>query len=335
MLTELLHKVHKRRKIPGGWACRDWAAHTEADSILLEYFLPKLIQKFGPAFCRFADCGAHLGLTTLLYERILSQNLTDDALGYASIRSYEPMPDNLTVLRQATHSKPLITIRPVAVSEFAGQSQFVIPTRWSGGPVLTNNNTLSRSDNSSTEGHLVVDDDPLVASFESVITVDVVRLEDESVSGFDFVKMDLQGGERAALVGMGHHIHKTKLLYVEHQLLGHPDKQPLTLLQELGFHCFIDTLQFRFHEHITTIPADLLREGGIAIDCVEIMNDGKNSPRFQGHMEHGKTCLLQEDGTFPNDYAQALRDSGIHYLQTDILAINASIMPVALAMVER
>jgi DNA-binding transcriptional ArsR family regulator len=152
------------------------------------------------------------------------------------------------------------------------------------------------------------------------VTVSKVRLIDEPIPRFDFVKLDLQGGERDAILGMGDRLSEAKLLCVEIQLAWGPDN-PVELLLEHGFICFYDRLQFGFRPGTMSVPLDVLEECGLVIDRMRLP---------QGSMPLVCWGYFEREGAIdPTTYvirvelAERLRESGMDYIQTDTLAINA------------
>jgi len=46
----------------------------------INYILPKMIHFYQRDFCRFADCGAGVGCTSINYSNILKKNLSEDVV---------------------------------------------------------------------------------------------------------------------------------------------------------------------------------------------------------------------------------------------------------------
>lgn len=275
----------------------------------LNYILPKMIKFYQRDFCRFADCGAGVGHTALTYLEALKKNLLEDALPRACVYAYEPLPENFAELSLRTKEVPMIQARKTAVSDFHGSASFLVPSRMTG-------KSQSWGEATSAVGHLSS------AGVGDVVNVDVTRLEDEIKPYFDFLKLDLQGGERSALVGAGAQLRGTKLVYAEHQLLARKETQPLEFLLENGFICFFDALQFGFDKKLQELPIALLKETGVEIDRLRLA-DTRGFPNiFWGSLSIEKTLRLQPDGTFPDDFINKLREAGFVYLQTDVLAVN-------------
>jgi FkbM family methyltransferase len=275
----------------------------------LDYILPKMVKFYQTGFCRFADCGAGVGHTALGYVKALKDNLSEDALQKASIYAYEPLPENFAELSLRTKEITQIKARNTAVSNFTGSSSFLVPSRMTG-------KSQSWGEATSAVGYLSD------AVGGETVNVEVVQLENEIETFFDFLKLDLQGGERNALIGVGKRLREVKLVYAEHQLLGRRESQPLDFLLSNGFVCFFDALQFGFDKKLNEPPLKLLKEAGVEIDRVRLA-DSRGFPNiFWGTLSMEKSTRLKLDGTFPQDFIDKLRDAGLVYLQTDVLAIN-------------
>lgn len=115
---------------------------------------------------------------------------------------------------------------------------------------------------------------------------------------------------------------RTKLGYAEHQLLARKETQPLEFLLENGFVCFFDALQFGFDKQLQELPIALMKETGFEIDRLRLADTRGFPNLFWGSLSINKTPRLKPDGTFPDDFINKLRDAGLVYLQTDVLAIN-------------
>ena len=168
------------------------------------------------------------------------------------------------------------------------------------------------------------------------LSVPVVRLEDEPYTHFDFLKFDLQGGEKAALLGLGEKAKNAKLMYVEQQLLGAPeapDSMPLSILSELGFISFYDRVQFGFDTSRGDIPLKLLASGGIDVKSIR-MADGRGLPMcLRGELQFNSKLRMSSDGAFDDDYITDLKKAGISWMATDIIAINSEIFPKVMLLI--
>jgi len=306
MNTSLLHYI-RSRGFPGD---------------CLGYLLPKMIEHYKGDFRIFADCGGGIGHTSLMYEKMLETGLSPDDFLHAAVVVYEPLPENILELKKRTEAKPAICVREYAVSDFQGKAAFTVPRRMTG-------SSASWGAGTSAVGYLGAN------STTETVEVDVTRLEDEPTPQFDFIKLDLQGGERKALIGLGAKLHKAKLIYAEHQLLANPAGQPLDFLTESGYICYFDRLQFGFKPAVEEIPISLLKEGGITIERFRgpDARGMSSSGIFWGTLDVLATRHLGADGKFSAEYADRLRAAGALYIQTDVVAIHRDVYSNVLGII--
>lgn len=144
------------------------------------------------------DAGAAAGMVT---EELLNA-------GADNILCFEPFPGNHPHFLDRIENNPKVQFFKKAVSDFNGQSDFFVAstvqedvkTHW--GSYV----------GYSSLGYLT--DQPKSKDERSMI-VDTVRLEDYIDDDITLLKMDLQGGEIAALKGLGSKLDKVKACYVE------------------------------------------------------------------------------------------------------------------------
>lgn len=143
-----------------------------------------------------------------------------------------------------------------------------------------------------------------VSQLGSSVTVEVACLADickeNSLDRIDFLKLDLQGGELDALVGLRSYLHATKVMWVEFS--GQPGL--LGYLQDNGFTVF-DT-EYLF----VGDPNNLIEE------LFSITRVGKNSigkSIFFGYRKH-----IWADYSYTLDFMRRRR----RLIQTDLVAIN-------------
>ncbi len=281
----------------------------EAKANCIDYLLPRLIKHYQADFRVFADCGAGVGHTALKFARDLKSNLDSSLQDGASITAFEPLPENFEELRTQIATRPEIEAIPKAVADYVGETEFVVPRRMQGESTRWGAGT-------SAVGYIGK------SATAETVKVNVTRLDEIKPSGFDFIKLDLQGGELAAMKGSGETLKKAKLIYAEHQLLSPRKGQPLDFLQSNGFICYYDRIQFGLRD-ANILPLSLLEEAGIHVSRVQLP-DGRGMPMILwGQLSFGNRSALLSDGSFTAGFADELAKAGIYYLQTDVVAINA------------
>ncbi|HWD27859.1 MAG TPA: FkbM family methyltransferase [Rhizomicrobium sp.] len=136
----------------------------------------QLIAQLGPAL--IVDVGAAFGHTV---------RVSLDANPAARVIAYEPFEGNLALLRAAAQDDPRLTVRPVAVTDRAGTARFDVP--W---VVDAARAAQGFPRGSSVAGKI---------ARNGSLHVETVRLDQDIAEHVDFLKLDVQGGELAALEG--------------------------------------------------------------------------------------------------------------------------------------
>lgn len=261
------------------------------------------IVKYDPTFIKtVADCGAGVGDTTLLYESILSRHSD----GF-HIVSYEPMPVNYKILVERTQGKKNITTKNMAVYKNTGSSLFSVPYT-----VKDNESFHFWLPGTSYAGFIKEKPNK---EHECYFDVPTIKLKDESII-FDFIKLDLQGGEHDALLGLEDNISQSKLLYIEHRLDVDAEKNTIDLLNNYNFSYFFDSMQAGF-DHKKNIKSHDLKELGL-----EIIYISYNPYYFK--IKINEAFLDPARNYLPRlDYIHLLKQKyGMIYAQTDIIAIH-------------
>jgi len=286
--------------------------HNKIPCSIIDLVLPKLIKEFQGEFCRFADCGAGVGHTALFYEKLLKNNLSDEIINKAIIECYEPLVENFKQLVILTGCRSIFKLHQTAVSNFVGSSNFIIPSRCK---VDYFDWVVGTSFNGFLHDR----------SFNETILVNVIKLENEN--SFDFLKLDLQGGEYKAINGLGTKLNDVKLLYVEHQLL-HNDLS-INYLNNAGFVMFFDKLQFSFNNTVDKIPVGALNDLGVIVE----QNHHMKSPSYCIGYFNSYHSLIDSDTMMLNQNTiNGLREIGVNYMQTDVLAFNRRLIDVDMFM---
>ena len=176
-------------------------------------------QSLDTEFKILVDGGAGLGETA--DQMLLASNHTID-----KILAFEPNPPNVAAFQISDKEK--IELIPSALGARNGEASFQVTS-------MTKNLTGSKYLVSGTSfvGKIVESDNT-----NDNVLVPIVRLEDtmqdRGLDKLDFLKLDLQGGELAALNGVGKYLETVKLMWVE--FTGQPGL--LSFLHDAGFTVF-------------------------------------------------------------------------------------------------
>jgi FkbM family methyltransferase len=186
---------------------------SEFEDILMKIF------RTGIPLTSFLDGGAHLGGTSI---RMVNRGGSG-----SKCFSFEPYPPNIE--RFKYKDDPRIQLIPYALGSNTGMSRFFAHHN------ATASTTQDKSDKlpvgSSVVGRLLTDDE---SSPSNYVDVRVVRADDviSDNEKIEFVKLDLQGGEYDALLGMPRIISTAYLVYVE--FCQHRESI-LSLMDEAGY----------------------------------------------------------------------------------------------------
>ena len=180
----------------------------------IDVCLPLFIRLLQDKFQKFVDGGAGVGQTTEFYKKSLLENLNSENHSTALITCYEPLPENFENLKEKFGFDNNILLENCAIAHENGFSSFIVPSR-----IKEGIDSSGWSSNTSYNGFLP-DVNQKNPNLEEIF-VRISRLEDSLSYVPDFVKLDLQGGELNALFGMGQLLRKTKVFYIEHQLLNY------------------------------------------------------------------------------------------------------------------
>lgn len=282
---------------------------------LLPFVLSRLTADLDAEFCRFADCGAGIGHTSQAYASLLDKHLSDEAKADALLACFEPLPENFQQLQKNVTSQGFVKLHQEAVSNVAGSVDFYVPSRMGSG-------STGWTEGTSYGGSLQK------KSASERVTVDAVRLEDAYREPFDFVKLDLQGGELKAIQGLGNLLPLVKLLYVETQLLSRDTTTDY--LNKNGFITLFDDIQFGLKAGTAAIPHGVLQSLGIRLTRTHLPTTSGFPLICWGHFAPDADLFDAATLSFKPAVVQKLLDAGVNYMQTDVLAINPSIFPQVL-----
>jgi FkbM family methyltransferase len=279
-------------------------AQVPSHQTALDRLLPLVAASLKDSFSQWVDGGAGIGHTSKHYAQILAQHAGEAGRVYC----YEPLPENVRLLQRNVSSSPACVIRDAAISNAPGKASFAVPYRaGEGGGVW--------EAGSSWAGFL-----HRGGGSPETVEVRVVRLDQEDISRFDFVKLDLQGGEQDAIEGMGSRVSEAKIIYSECQLLQGGNSAKALL--DRGFVVMYDRLQFGFRADAPAVPMEFLKHVGLVIDRTNLPKQGGLPLICWGHFS--KDAWLDPDTLMiKKNTAAQLREAGVSYVQTDALAVNA------------
>lgn len=281
---------------------------------VIDALLPAMAAELGADFSIVADGGAGVGASPLKYMRAIKKGLGPNRAEAAQVYCYEPLPENVgEMVRHLVGEKGFI-FRPYAVSDEAGEQVFSIPNR-------LDTDWLERGPwkkGTSYSGFLSTPD-----PHHEQIRVHSIRLEDEAAERFDFVKLDLQGGEYKALRGLGAKLDKTKVIYAEHQLL--EAEESVTYLRDQGFIVLFDQIAFGVSGNRFDLAA--LADAGIVVTNSHLIpNSQGGQVVMKGYLTPRPNLLDDDTLSLSGELVQRLRDMGVFYLQTDVIAIHPSVL---------
>jgi FkbM family methyltransferase len=145
------------------------------------------------------EAGAHNGCDTLEMARMWP---------YGHVHAFEPLPTLLAEVRRRTAADQNVSCYQLALGEAVGTAEFFVS---SGSDESDGSSSLLRP-----SGHLTEYPD---IAFSEVIHVNVTTLDawaaETGVDRADFLWLDLQGGELAALRGAGKLLPTVRMIYSE------------------------------------------------------------------------------------------------------------------------
>jgi FkbM family methyltransferase len=178
-----------------------------------ERMIVELAQQLGQPGMQVLDLGAHVGYFSLLFSVLVGPA--------GQVYTVEPNPENLKKIRSMIEANQLQNIRvfPFAASDQAGEVQFI-------------------TEHTGQMGHMATlpSENPAAA-----VTVRAVRIDDlagdQGIKRIDLIKMDVEGAELKALLGMAGLIGRCHPVIIceWHPAVAGPDYQ--TIFDRLGYHC--------------------------------------------------------------------------------------------------
>lgn len=148
-------------------------------------------------------------------------------------------------------------------------------------------------------------DEQIVVSGKSLLSF----CNAQGITRPDIVKMDIQGGEYEAMLGMGEHLRQSKLLFIECQLKHGRDLRYIDLLRKNGFIVMMDSFQFAMAPGLSDERTRDICEM-IGIEPFKVINGN-----VYGYSKDG--------GKFMKAISENTPMSALFsYFQTDLIAVN-------------
>lgn len=191
----------------------------ETDSLRLSIFQTyepyetALVQKLVKKGMTVVDIGANIGYYTLLFAKKVGPK--------GKVIAYEPDADNFSLLKKNVEENTYtnVVLHKKALSTKKGVAKLYL------------------SDENKGDHQMYAGDDKRPS-----ISIDTVKLDDHIKGKVDFIKMDIQGAEMKALLGMKKALHKNKKLTLitefwpaAIQQSGESPSKMLELLEKEGF----------------------------------------------------------------------------------------------------
>jgi FkbM family methyltransferase len=288
-----------------------------------------------PGFIRLAvDGGAGVG------------NFTDElitGIAGSSVIAFEPLPDNVRVMQSRFGGSPAVDIRELAIGDRQAQVRFEIPERagipdsmWEPGTSYAG--FVSRS--------LLI---PTVKSWakrvlrrsrpnHEVISVRMARLDTQLHEAPDLIKLDLEGGEPAAVAGLGALLAETKVMKIEVLIqTGMPGQglaksECVRALRAAGFHIFVQDFLFAVPE-ANGVSEELRRyftSLGVEIDWEKPLSPSQPLRFVQGRWPEDRPLPIEGRFTMGklrsvelnSELARLLAESNAAFFMVDLIALN-------------
>ena len=162
------------------------------------------------------DIGAHIGYFTRLFSKLAGTN--------GKVLAFEADPENFALLRQNTRQCENVEQVELALTDRAGTIDFYHYDDKSGAHSTLGNVPLNFAKRKITVNATTLD----------------VWLEEKQVSRIDVIKMDIEGGESAALKGMTRALASARVLVTEFApaWIKAAGSTPLAFLQSIERHGF-------------------------------------------------------------------------------------------------
>lgn len=287
------------------------------------------------------DGGAGIGSFT---DRVVSGSTECEVI------AYEPLPENLAILRSRFQGMPAVKIRDAALGDKATDVAFEVPDRqgvsgtlWA--PGTTGGGYVSKPGliPMMKSGLLPIAKylarkvlrRPELTQLHEIVSVKMVRLDAELSDAPDLIKFDLQGGEPEALDGLGALLRQTKVVKIELLLRGAVDGQGLAktrcvrALSDAGFSFFIDGLQFAVPK-LTDALRRALHQHGVTITYERQINPSQRDITIMGKWPEDRPLPIQTRRVLGSvraigltrDFEGILSEARVSYFAVDLIALN-------------
>lgn len=224
------------------------------------------------------------------------------AEGDCRIWAFEPFPGNVPFFEKTIGEDPRVKFFKSALGTFTGSGIFYVKRVVDGTQA-----GWATMHGYSSEGYLVPSECFTAPQTGQTFTVDVIRLEDLVEEDITLLKLDLQGGEYDALVGLGTAINRVKYAYVEFSL----DWRSLEYFLKHGFIVF-DT-------PYTGIPKVSVEEAASLFESPRILNLSNGHKAVSGVIK-GLPRGIDNYREFLEDF----KSKYFHHLWSDLIAVNQS-----------
>lgn len=211
--------------------------------------------------------------------------------------AFEPFPGNFPHFQKNICDNPRVTFYKAALGSYTGKGSFYVSR------VIDGSQPGWSMTGYSSEGYLVAGD--FKASRGSQFDVDVVRLDELINEDVALLKLDLQGGEFNALLGLGSKVANIRCAYVEFSL----DWRTIDFLLEHDFVVF-DT-------HYTGIPKVDIEQAAGLFNAPKIINLSNGYKAVSGAV----IGVPRDYGSYKK-YVENIKLSHFHHLWSDIIAVN-------------
>jgi FkbM family methyltransferase len=220
--------------------------------------------------------------------------------GECRVWAFEPFPGNIPHFERTIGLHPRVKLFKSALGSFSGPGTFYVKRVVDG----TQAGWATMSGYSS-EGYLVPTEGFTMPKTGQAFGVDVIRLEsiiDEEVT---LLKLDLQGGEYDALLGLGEKLASVKFAYIEFSL----DWRSIDHLRQQGF--------VIFDSPYTGIPKVSVAE------AMELFESPSVIKLSNGHQAvAGVIKSLPRGVEAYREFLEEFKGKYFHHLWSDLIAVN-------------